>query len=169
MADADVARAWLLAQPSPEEADKALVTSLRSSLAVEVTVDVSIRYPQSGGFRVHATGARVLPGSDAENIPQAASRMRAALTGPTKEQAEDWLVMLQAACAGGRRSEIGATVALELYAGCLMRFPADVAKAACMKLAMTATWFPTLAEINATCEALASSRRLLAHALEQAA
>lgn len=171
-ADADVARAWLLAQPSPEEADKALVTSLRSSLAVEVTVDVSIRYPKSGGFRVHATGARVLPGSDAENIPQAASRMRAALTGPTKEQAEDWLVMLQAACAGGRRSEIGATVALELYAGCLMRFPADVAKAACMRLALNprpgGNWFPTLAEINEACEALASSRRLMTHALEAA-
>ena len=50
-----------------------------------------------------------------------------------------------------------------------MRFPADVAKAACMKLAMTATWFPTLAEINATCEALSSSRRMLAQALEMAA
>jgi hypothetical protein len=29
-------------------------------------------------------------------------------------------------------------------------------------------WFPTLAEINEACESLASSRRLMAHALEAA-
>jgi hypothetical protein len=168
-ADEEAARGWLLAQPDPAAADKALLTSLQSSLGVEVTVETELRFPVGGGFRVQAVGARVLPGSNAENLPLAAARMRGALTGPTKDQAEDWLVMLQAATAGGRKSEAGTAVALELYAGCLMRFPADVAKAACMKLAMTATWFPTLAEINATCEALASSRRLLAHALEQAA
>lgn len=172
MADAEVARAWLLAQPSPEEADKALLTSLKSSLGVEVTLDVAIRYPKSGGFLAQTVGASVLPGSDAASLPQAASRMRSALTGPTKEQAEDWLIMLQAACAGGRRSEVWATVALELYAGCLMRFPADVAKAACMRLALDprpgGNWFPTLAELNAMCDALSSSRRLMAHALEAA-
>lgn len=169
MADEEVARGWLLAQPDPAAADKALLTSLASSLGVEVTVETELRFPVGGGFRALAVGARVLPGSNAENLPLAAARMRGALTGPTKDQAEDWLVMLQAATAGGRKSEAGTAVALELYAGCLMRFPADVAKAACMKLALTATWFPTLAEMNATCEALASSRRLLAHALEQAA
>jgi hypothetical protein len=167
--DEEAARAWLLAQPSPEQADKALLTSLQSSLGVEVTVETELRFPVSGGYRVQPVGARVLPGSNADNLPQAAARMRGALTGPTKDQAEDWLVMLQAATAGGRKSEAGTAVALELYAGCLMRFPADVAKAACLKLALSATWFPTLAEINDTCEALASSRRLLAHALEQAA
>ena len=167
--DEEAARGWLLAQPDPASADKALLTSLQSSLGVEVTVETELRFPVGGGFRVQAVGARVLPGSNGENIPVAAARMRAALTGPTKDQAEDWLVMLQSATAGGRKSEAGTAVALELYAGCLMRFPADVAKAACMKLAMTATWFPTLAEINATCEALASSRRMLAQALEMAA
>ena len=167
--DEEAARGWLLAQPDPAAADKALLTSLQSSLGVEVTVETELRFPVGGGFRVQAVGARVLPGSNGENIPVAAARMRAALTGPTKDQAEDWLVMLQSATAGGRKSEAGTAVALELYAGCLMRFPADVAKAACMKLAMTATWFPTLAEINATCEALASSRRMLAQALEMAA
>ena len=169
LADEEVARGWLLAQPDPAAADKALLTSLQSSLGVEVTVETELRFPVGGGFRVQAVGARVLPGSNAENLPVAAARMRAALTGPTKDQAEDWLVMLQSATAGGRKSEAGTAVALELYAGCLMRFPADVAKAACMKLAMTSTWFPTLAEINATCEALASSRRMLAQALEMAA
>ena len=167
--DEEAARGWLLAQPDPAAADKALLTSLQSSLGVEVTVETELRFPVGGGFRVQAVGARVLPGSNVENLPLAAARMRGALTGPTKDQAEDWLVMLQAATAGGRKSEAGAAVALELYAGCLMRFPADVAKAACMKLAMTSTWFPTLAEINATCEALASSRRMLAQALELSA
>jgi len=167
--DEEAARAWLLAQPSPEQADKALLTSLQSSLGVEVTVETELRFPVSGGFRVQAVGARVLPGSVEENIPVAAARMKAALTGPTKDQAEDWLVMLQSATAGGRKSEAGTAVALELYAGCLMRFPADVAKAACFQLAMNSTWFPTLAEINATCEAMSSNRRLLARALEMAA
>lgn len=168
VADAETVRGWLLAQPDPAAADKALLTSLQSSLGVEVTVETELRFPVSGGFRVKAVGARVLPGSNEANIPQAAARMRAALTGPTKEQAEDWLVMLQSATAGGRKSEAGTAVALEIYAGCLMRFPADVAKAACLKLAMTERWFPTLAEITDTCEAMASSRRLLAHALEMA-
>ena len=169
MPDEDVARGWLLAQPDPAAADKALLTSLQSSLGVEVTVETELRFPVSGGFRVQAVGARVLPGSVEENIPVAAARMKAALTGPTKDQAEDWLVMLQSATAGGRKSEAGTAVALELYAGCLMRFPADVAKAACFQLAMNSTWFPTLAEINATCEAMSSNRRLLARALEIAA
>jgi len=169
MPDEDVARGWLLAQPDPAAADKALLTSLQSSLGVEVTVETELRFPVSGGFRVQAVGARILPGSVEENIPAAAARMKAALTGPTKDQAEDWLVMLQSATAGGRKSEAGTAVALELYAGCLMRFPADVAKAACFQLAMTSTWFPTLAEINATCEAMSSNRRLLARALEIAA
>lgn len=169
MPDEDVARGWLLAQPDPAAADKALLTSLQSSLGVEVTVETELRFPVSGGFRVQAVGARILPGSVEENIPVAAARMKAALTGPTKDQAEDWLVMLQSATAGGRKSEAGTAVALELYAGCLMRFPADVAKAACFQLAMNSTWFPTLAEINATCEAMSSNRRLLARALEIAA
>lgn len=169
MPDEDVARGWLLAQPDPAAADKALLTSLQSSLGVEVTVGTELRFPVSGGFRVQAVGARILPGSVEENIPVAAARMKAALTGPTKDQAEDWLVMLQSATAGGRKSEAGTAVALELYAGCLMRFPADVAKAACFQLAMNSTWFPTLAEINATCEAMSSNRRLLARALEIAA
>ena len=100
-ADEEAARGWLLAQPDPAAADKALLTSLQSSLGVEVMVETELRFPVGGGFRVQAVGARVLPGSNADNLPLAAARMRGALTGPTKDQAEDWLVMLQSPRQGG--------------------------------------------------------------------
>ena len=167
----ETVRGWLLAQPSPEAADQALQTSLKSSLGVEVKVTSELRFPVEGGFYALPVGCD-LTLADEANLPQALARMEAALIPPTRTQAEDWLVMLQAACAGGRKSEAGQMVALELYAGCLSRFPADVAKTVCERLALTprkgGNWFPTLAEINSACERLALPRQLMHRRLKTA-
>jgi hypothetical protein len=108
--------------------------------------------------------------ADPSAIPAAIARMEGSLVAPTKTQAEDWLVMLQAACAGGRKSDVGQMVALELYAGTLTRYPADVAREACQALALKerdgATWFPTLAEINSECERRTTPRQTMLHALK---
>lgn len=167
----ETVRGWLLAQPSPEAADKALQTSLRSSLGVDCRIESQTRFPPEGGFYSVVVGCDLNLAEDA-NLPQALARMEAAMIGPTRTQAEDWLVMLQAACAGGRKSEAGQMVALELYAGCLSRYPADVAKTVCERLALIprkgGNWFPTLAEINDACQRLAAPRQLMHRRLKTA-
>ena len=144
-------------------------TSLQSSLGVGVSLRTEGRYPEDGKpYRV-AVGAD-LAVTDPATLPAAIARMEASLIPPTKTQAEDWLVMLQTACAGGRKSEVGQMVALEVYAGTLTRYPADVAREACSALALKprdgATWFPTLAELNAECERRASPRQSMVQALK---
>jgi hypothetical protein len=160
----ETVRGWLLAQPSPEEADKALRTSLRSSLGVDCRIETSRRFPVEGGYYSVVVGCDLDLAPDA-NLPQALARIEAAMIGPTRKQAEDWLVMLQQACAGGRKSEAGQAVALEMYAGCLSRYPADIARTVCERLALLprkgGNWFPTLAEINDACQRLASQRQFM--------
>lgn len=127
-----------------------------------------LRFPPSGGFYAAAVGADVVLHAGADRSA-AVARLEGALTAPTKPQAEDWLVMLQAACTGGRRSEVGHGVALELYAGTLCRYPADVARQACADLAIkprsATAWFPTLPELVAMCERLAAPRKAMLGAL----
>lgn len=165
----ETVRGWLLAQPSVEAADEALRISLQSSLGVAVGLRTEGRFPENApAYRV--TVGAVLAVTNAENLPAAISRIESSLVAPTKTQAEDWLVMLQAACAGGRKSEMGQMVALELYAGTLTRFPADVAREACQALALKprdgATWFPTLAELNSECERRTMPREAMLRALK---
>lgn len=160
-ANADVARGWLLAQPGPEAADKALLTSVRSSLGVEVSIKTEWRFPEGEpAYQLPITAS--IAAENPDNIPAAIARIEGALTGPEKTQAEDWLLMLQTACAGGRKSEVNMHVALDLYSGSLCRFPADVARAACAELATkprdSTAWFPTLPELLAVCERYAAPR-----------
>ena len=115
-------------------------------------------YPVPSGSSVKAL--------DADSVSRAVARIEAAMTPPAKEQAEDWLVMLQAATAGGKRSDAGSVVALELYAGALSRYPADVARDACQSLA-TGKWFPTLGDLIDACERLAGPRKMMLQALQQ--
>ena len=135
MADESVRRDWLLKR-APAETDRAMRASLISPSSAVVSQEMIDRDRQ---------------------------RVEAVMIAATYDQAEEWLVALQAATAGGKRSEASATVALDLYAGCLLQFPADVAKAACVALALSEDWFPPLAKLNAKCEALVEERvRMLA-------
>lgn len=158
------ARQWLLAQPSPAQATKALQTSLQSSLNVEVSVETRMMFPEEGKPYPVPSGSSVRVLSP-ENVERAVARIEAAMTPATKEQAEEWLVMLQSATSGGKRSAAGAVVALELYAGALSRYPADVAREACQSLA-TAKWFPTLGELLAECDKLSGPRETMLAALK---
>ena len=83
------------------------------------------------------------------------------------EQAEEWLVLLQAATASARRSDDGSAVSLALYSGALRRYPADVAKAACEHIATTAKWFPVLSDIIDACNRLVDNRLAMISSLRR--
>jgi hypothetical protein len=159
-----VAREWLLAQAGPAEADQALLTSLQSQLGVGLKIETEWRFPEGEAAYQLPVGALVSV-ADEVNIPAAIARLEGAATPALKAQAENWLVALQAACAGGRRSEAGSEVAFDLYSGALTRYPADVARKACSELATkprdSTAWFPTLPELMAVCERLAAPRRAM--------
>lgn len=161
----DQARAWLVGR-DPAATDKALRTSLQSSLNVEVEPVFEWRYPPDNpAYRV-AKGCQV--GGIGANLPAAFRKVEAAMAPPTTEQAENWLAMLQAATAGGRKSQEAAMLTLALYTGALKRFPADVALKACEELAVRCSWFPTLGEIVAECERYASPRQAMLTSIEAA-
>lgn len=165
------ARAWLLAQPSARAVDEALARSLTNTCGVIARPRTESRFPPGGGFYVVATGCDV---QELEGADRAAAiyKMQTAMTPPTAVEAEGWLVMLHTACAKRSGSEADAAAILTLYGGCLMRYPADVARDACQKLALgkgngETTWFPTLAEVNDMCAKLVSTRQVTLAALER--
>lgn len=102
---------------------------------------------------------------DEEGVVRAVARIESAMTPASKESVEEWLMMVQVATAGGKKSVAGTAVALDLYAGALMRFPADVARDACMSLA-EGKWFPTLGDLIAECERLGAPRETMLTALK---
>jgi hypothetical protein len=108
---------------------------------------------------------------DTDKVHEARWKIEAAMTPPTADQAEGWLVMLQAATAHRADSDVTSAVAYSLYAAELRQWPADVAKAACMKLARGkpgggTNWFPTLAELVCECERAAAPRKIMLAAIK---
>lgn len=165
VATEEQARAWLVGR-DPVATNKALRTSLQSSLQVEVEPVFEWRYPSDKpAYRV-AKGCQV--GGVGANLPAAYRKVEAAMVPPTTEQAENWLAMLQVATAGGRKSHEGAMLTLALYAGALKRYPADVALKACEELAVRCSWFPTLGEIVAECDRYAGPRQAMLNGIESA-
>jgi hypothetical protein len=162
----ETAREWLLRQASPEAADAALARSLTSTLGVTASPRTEWRYPNDAPAYRITTGCE-FEIQDPGNIPAALAKIEQAMTPPTMAQAEGWLVMLQAATAHRADSDVTSAVAYTLYAAELRRYPADVAKGACERLARgkpghTGTnWFPTLAELVAECERHAAPRRIM--------
>lgn len=153
---------WLQGK-KPTEVDQALRTSLRSSLNVELQPREELRFPVSGGWRSELV---TYSATDPEgNAAAALARIQAAMTPADADRIDEWLVMVQVATAGAKRSETGARLAFVLYAGMLGRYPADVAKACCEHFAMTAKWFPVLAEMVEWCDGAVKPRRMMAHAL----
>lgn len=124
-------------------------------------------FPQSGGFYEVAEGCD-LSVTDPANIAPAIEKLEAAMTPATADDCEDWLTMLQAACARRNDSEDGASVAYDLYAAALRQYPADVAKAACMGMATRrgVNWFPTLGELLEQCDKLVGPRKAMLASLK---
>jgi len=143
-------------------------TGLQSQLGVEATPRTESRFPKDGGFYVVTVGCD-LTVADEANLPAAIAKLEAAMTAPTKQQAEDWLILLKAATAGGRKSEAESAIGLDLFSGVLSRYPADVARKTCEILGTQArdstAWFPTLPEIVALADRLVSGRAAMLGAL----
>lgn len=168
----EIASGWLLAQPNPQAADEALCRSLTSTLAVTASVRTEGRFPSDGpAYRV-VVGCDFTV-EDPANLPAAISKVRQAMTPASVDQCEGWLVMLQAATAHRQSSDASSAAAYALYASELRQWPADVAKAACERLARgragtTGTvWFPTLAELVRECERMAAPRQAMLASLER--
>jgi hypothetical protein len=165
------ARAWLLAQPSPRATDEALARSLTNTCGVTALLRAESRFPPEGGWYQVITGCvlRTVQGAD----PGAAIRkLEGAMTRPTAEQAEGWLVMLQAGCRRRTESEAASAVGLTLYSGALQQYPADVAKDACLTLVRGkngVAWFPSLAELLDLCDRLVAPRKAMLAALRSRA
>lgn len=166
------ALAWLLRQASPAEADAALLRSLTSTLHVTAKARVETRFPD-GQPPYQVVVGYAFDVADHGTIPSAIAKIEQSLTPATADQCEAWLVMLQAATARRADSEATAVVAYGLYAAELRSWPADVAKAACLRLARgkpgstEPNWFPTLAELVAECERLAAPRKALLSSLQR--
>ena len=86
----------------------------------------------------------------------------------TQALAEEWIATLHAATAHRSDDPAGLALSLDLYASALTAWPADVALAACLKLArrrQKPNWFPPLNELEQACEAIGSGRKHLLAAL----
>ena len=156
----ETARAWL-ADKSPAEVDAALVTSLRSSLSVELIVKREWRFPEGKTPYSVSTTTGVKAPSKA-NIERAISRIEMAMTPVTRQNAEEMVAQLSAATAMRSESEEMNEVKLDLYVDCLLRHPADVAREAIRQFAVEprkgTAWFPTLPEVEHACRNLSGDR-----------
>lgn len=167
----NAARDWLLRR-EPEATDAALVLSLISTLGVTVSPTTELRFPIDGGYYRAVVGCEV-DSPAPECTQQALTKVEQAMSPATAEQAEGWLVLLQSCTARRADSEATSAVSYSVYAGELRRWPADVAKTVCERMARGigrpagTNWFPTLAEIVQECEKLAAPRKSMLAALER--
>lgn len=121
------------------------------------------RFPPDG--KPYKVPVRCLVGGPQENRPAALAKLEAAMIGAEKRQLQEWVAVVQVATAGGRRSEVTATLALAVYVDALSKYPADVARTACNTLQTTAEWFPPVAGFVSLCEQLVAPRRSMIAAL----
>jgi hypothetical protein len=160
----DSMRGWLLAHPSPMEADRALAGSLTSSHGVTPRVRTECRFPEGGGFYDVVAGVDIEVRDPASAVGAYADVL-SALVGPTKQQAGELVAFLSVACIRRGESEATNAIALAVYSEQLRQFPADVARHACVEWARKNKWFPALAEIVALGERFAAPRRAVANRL----
>ena len=164
----DEARAWLAAH-TPEEVDETIRHSLMSALGVELKTHHEWRFPENKPpYRV-STWAGVTAPSKA-NVDRAIARVTAMSTPPSREQAEDLIVQLQAGTARRANSDAIAEVGFDLYTHALMRHPFDVAREAVRGLVVEpkggTAWFPTVAELEGECRRLGSDRAAILGGLQ---
>lgn len=160
-----------LLSKTPAEVDQGLCQWLMSSLNAAPRMERELRFPVEGGYYRVTTGCS-LDGLTPENAPKAVEMIRAAMTPPEVTQAEEWITALHMATAHRSAGEAGLEVVLSLYAGCLSRYPADIAKAVCMKFALRRekpNWFPTLSEIDEEAERMTKDRQMLLDAARRIA
>ena len=157
---------WLLQQGDPKAVDFALQRSLTSALGVDLKPLSRMMFPKNGEPYDKIVGVEMAL-TDNADLPRAIERMQAAMTPASADEVEDWLTMMQAACAKRAESEDSANVALSLYTAALQQVPADVAKAACMHFATKrgTNWFPSLGELLEVTDRLTLPRQAMLDAL----
>lgn len=163
-----MAYSQLVAQ-EPVTVTEGLRRWLRSSLNVTAMIRTEGRFPEDGAAYSVAVGCD-LDGMSLARRTEAVDRVQAGMVPATAKDAASWVGALYAATAHAKGDKAALTVVLDLYTGCLMRWPADVAKHACINLALAQragpTWFPTLGEVEGECNRLGSPRRVLLDALQ---
>lgn len=151
-----------LLENTPEETDTGLLTWLKSQ-GVEVKKDVKFTYPATGGYQRELMGF-VFSDLTPEVRQTALNHATAAMTPPSVDDCEAWVTTMHAVMAHRGSSATALEIILTVYAGCLRRYPADVAKAVCTELALRRekpNWFPTLSELDEACEKRADQREKL--------
>lgn len=168
----NAAKDWLLRQADPEAVDLALESSLTSTLGITCSPRTELRFPVAGGYTNEIVGYRIST-SVPVNLPAALDKVRTAMVPATPKDAKGWLVLLQAATVQRNTTDASSAVAYAMYSAELCRWPADVAKAVCDRMARGigrppgTNWFPTLAEIIQECERLSHRRREMLKALQR--
>ena len=157
----DEARAKLLAAPSAAETDRRLSQWLES-LPGGVSVETRLVFPVKGGYRKIVDRVRI---GEGVNRAEARAYVAGHFAPMTHDQAEERIVMLDIATKSQKRDDFSASLALSMYAAELRRFPADVARDACVQWADTEIFFPALAELHQLLQSLAGFRTSLLGAL----
>lgn len=158
--------AWL-SQQKPGDMDKAAASRARSH-GVDLEVRYEGRYPRGENGEI-LPSYTVAVGCDIRGGKAAREAALADLVKfqepPAVRQIEDWLAELSVLTAGRGADGIAAELLLTAYAARLGRYPADVVRH--VLLVRPWKWFPTWAELEKVCEAMAGPRRHMIAALNQ--
>ena len=157
-----------LESQAPEDTDRNLLQWLTSSLGIVPQPQISLTYPVTGGYQRTVTGYS-FEGLTQDNRSRALEATYSAMTPATVQRCEEHVSTLHAVTAHRNDSENSLRLILRLYADCLSRFPADVAKAVVERFIYRSdkpNFFPTLSELKDACDKAAAQRQQLLASLE---
>ena len=157
-----------LESQAPEDTDRNLLQWLTSSLGIVPQPQISLTYPVTGGYQRTVTGYS-FEGLTEINRSRALEAIHSAMTPATVQRCEEHVSTLHAVTAHRNDSENSLRLILRLYADCLARFPADVAKAVVERFIYRSdkpNFFPTLSELKDACDKAAAQRQQLLASLE---
>lgn len=154
-----VAADWL-ARQEPADVDRA-AQSRASRHGAALQVRYEGRYPQNGPSYMVAVGCDV--DGTAVACQSALSEMLNFATPAAQADIEGWLAELSVIVARRKDDEFGDALRLEAYASRLRAYPSDVVR----KALLGTSWqfWPTWAELERICEAMAGPRRMMIAAL----
>ena len=158
-----------LESQSPEDTDRNLLQWLTSSLGIVPQPQISLTYPVTGGYQRTVTGY-LFEGLTQDNRSRALEATYSAMTPATVQRCEEHVSTLHAVTAHRNDSENSLRLILRLYADCLARFPADVAKAVVERFIYRSdkpNFFPTLSELKDACDRATAQRQQLLDSLQK--
>lgn len=158
--------AMWLGRQSPADMNQAAL-SRASSHGVGLKVKYKSMFPSGhNGERLPSYDIAVACGISLEGDHAAALEdLRNFMTPAPKHMIEEWIARLSVTCAKRRDDQFSEELRVVEYASRLSRYPADVARSALLDVSYQ--FFPTWAELEARCEALAAPRNCMISALER--